>query len=197
MLKFRKYVAIAAVGVVTLASTPAFATEFGMVDMQELSKKSTAIASLNKQVEEANAKKTTDAQEKDKALAKEGEEIKKQRNVLAQDAFAKKAQEFDDKVKKIRGEFEERTRVLQAAYATALNQAQKVTLEIVKGLADQKKIDAVLPKGGLLYAKDSMDITDEVVKELNKKLPDVKLDLAKAKEDSKESKEESKDDKKN
>ena len=45
MLKFRKYVAIAAVGVVTLASTPAFATEFGMVDMQELSKKSTALES--------------------------------------------------------------------------------------------------------------------------------------------------------
>ena len=69
---------------------------------------------------------------------------------------------------------EQELRMQQAQFQQTLFTAQNKAMSdfmdrvtaAVKKIAEQKKIDIVLPQNSLLYAKDSMDITSDVMSAL-------------------------------
>ncbi len=59
----------------------------------------------------------------------------------------------------------------QQALFTAQNQAMGQLMDqvtaVVKQIADKKNLEVVLPKNAVLYAKDGMDITQDVLTGMN------------------------------
>jgi outer membrane protein len=62
---------------------------------------------------------------------------------------------------------------LDKAFSGALEQIQTTVGTIVKEVAAEKKMNAVLSSSQVLYSEAGMDITDEVLKRLDTKLPTV------------------------
>ena len=50
--------------------------------------------------------------------------------------------------------------------------------EIVESIAKEKGVTLVIPTSQLLYADPALDISQEALKKLDQKLPDIKLDFS-------------------
>ena len=64
---------------------------------------------------------------------------------------------------------------LDQAAAAALNEVRTAMIEVVGELADSRGFNLVLPSSGLLLFSPKIDLTDEVLGRLDKKLPNVKV----------------------
>jgi Skp family chaperone for outer membrane proteins len=72
-------------------------------------------------------------------------------------------------------DFQTKKRAFDASAQQALEQIQNQTFVIVKQIAAQKNITLVLYKDMVAWGPGTVDITPEVVAQLNQKLPSVKF----------------------
>ena len=70
---------------------------------------------------------------------------------------------------------QERRRQLDQAKALALNEVRSAVIEIVGELADIRGFNLVLPTSGLLLFSPQIDLTEEVLRRLDARLPNVKV----------------------
>ena len=68
-------------------------------------------------------------------------------------------------------------RSLDKAGSDALGKVHRQFQEITVALAKERSIQLIVPRSGLLYVDERYDISDEVLKRLNKQLPSVTLVL--------------------
>ena len=72
-----------------------------------------------------------------------------------------------------------RNRQLNDGYSEAMRKVEKAMVDVVAEYAVEKKLELVVTKGVVLYAGKTLDITGEVVKRVNKKLPTVAVEIPK------------------
>ena len=58
----------------------------------------------------------------------------------------------------------------ERAHLAAMEKVQEATMAIVKVIAEEKKINLVLPSSQVFYATDELNITKIVISRLNQKL---------------------------
>lgn len=159
------------------ASAPAV---IGVVDVQVILRDSTAMKSIQNQVETKRGQFQTEITGQEKKLRDQEQELKRQQSVLAADAFEAKRRDFEAQVASVQRDVQERRRVLDQAYGDGLKVVQKELTEIIAGIAKERGFTLVLPVGQTLYAEATLAVTDEALKRLNKKLPDVPLQFGAA-----------------
>jgi outer membrane protein len=149
-----------------------------VVNIQQVMKDSTAAKSVREQLEGKQKAFQADITKKEEALKKEDQELGKQRNVLAKDAFEEKARAFRAKATEVQKEVRSKKALLDTAFERSIADIQKATTEIIGELAKEKGFVVAVPTSQILYADNSLDISQEVLTRLNKKLPklDVKFD---------------------
>jgi outer membrane protein len=148
---------------------PATATEIGYVDMQQVLEKS----KLGSRVQGELRK---DFEPKAKPLAEEEQGIRGMQEALRRDA----ALMSKDQVQKKEGEIKQRIQAYErtaAAFQQELTKAQQEkgrevmvpAQKAVETVAKQKKLNMVVERNmtGLLFMDKGMDITDEVVKQMD------------------------------
>ena len=102
-------------------------------------------------------------------LEKEAQSLEKQKATLKADEYQKKAVALQRKMANIQEKYRPMVERVVAASQLALRDgAGKYVDEVIKKTAKQKGIKVVLPKNIALYVKDSADVTDTFVKNLDK-----------------------------
>jgi Skp family chaperone for outer membrane proteins len=104
----------------------------------------------------------------DKALAK-------QRSVLSAEAFADKRKAFEQDVAAVQRMAQERRRQLDQVAAVALGEVRNSLVEVVSELQGQRGFNLVLPSSAVLLFSPQIDLTDDVLAQLDQKLPTVKV----------------------
>jgi outer membrane protein len=167
---------------VALADTApaAAASEIATVNIQQIFSDSTAAKSVHDQLEGKSKTFQAEIAKKQDQLQKEDQELGKQQSVLSKAAFDEKAGAFRKKVADAQKEMQAKKALLDNASGRAGAEIQKAVNGIVSDLAREKGFVAALPTSEMLYADAKLDITTEVLKRLNDKLPqvDVKFDTA-------------------
>jgi len=150
------------------------------VNIQQIMRDSTAAQNVREQLESKQKSFQAEISKKEDQLQKEDQELGKQRSVLAKAAFDEKAAKFRTKATEVQKEVQSKKALLDSAFERALNDIQKVVTEIISDLAKEKGFIIAVPTSQILYADPKLDISDEVMKRLNQKLPklDVKFDAA-------------------
>lgn len=149
-----------------------------------------AVVNIQLVVKNANAAKTAlteiqkkrdayqnDINKKEEALKKQDTELSKQKSLLSAEAFETKRQEFKKQVVSVQKDVQVKRQELDKAYTQVLSQIQSSVLQIVADLSKEKGFDIAVPASQVLYAEKTLDISDEVLTRLNKKLPKVPLQL--------------------
>ena len=95
--------------------------------------------------------------------------------MLSKDAFEKKAEAFRTKATEAQKEVQSRKALLNSAFERSMGDIQKAVNDIVADLAKEKGFIMAVPTSETLYADPKLDISDEVVKRLNEKLPKIKV----------------------
>lgn len=172
----KSYFKIAALLVVFLgslgASQPAFAqgTKIAYVDLQralnEVDDGKAAKSRLKKDFEKKQ--KTLDAKQQD--VKKLKEDLEAQAMMLSEDAKRQKAMELQKKMYELQQMYVELQGELSKQEAKATKDIFVKMGKLIEQIGKEKGYDLILEKteSSVLYAKDGMDVTSELVKRYNK-----------------------------
>jgi outer membrane protein len=155
----------------------ASASQIAIVDVKKILNESSATKSIQQQIEEKRKAIQSEISKQEETLRKTDQDLAQQRSVLSKEAMDKKVQEFKTSVVEAQRNVQTKRSQLEKAYANALGEVEKVVVSIVSELADKKGFQVAIPKATALYAKDSLDISNEVLKTLDERLPKVKVKL--------------------
>lgn len=154
-----------------------------IVDLKKIVDDSKAAKSAQEEVEKLQKTYIKEAEKEEAKLKKREEQLLKQKKALSEEAFINNVKEFQNRIKDGHKEVVKKRRILEASYLKALEMIKEETYKVVEKIAKQKNIDVVIPKSQLLFAKEGLDISDEVLEQLNKDLAKVNINVEKAKED--------------
>lgn len=176
---------VAAIALLAFASpavaadaAPSAAVNVAVVNIQQVMRDSTAAQNVREQLEAKQKGFQADISKKEEALQKEDKELSKKRSVLSKEAFEEKARVFRSKATDVQKEVQEKKAVLDAAFERALAEIQKSVTEVIGEMSKEKGFALAVPTSQILYSDEKLDISAEVLKRLNQKLPklDVKFD---------------------
>ncbi len=152
-------------------------TVVGVVDIQKIMREATAARSIQEQIERRRSSYQAEIKQEETRLREVEQELARQQSLLAPDAFAARQREFRDQVAATQRTVQERRRILDQAYAQGVRQIQIEVTAIIRDIAQERRIDIVVPVAQTLFAAEALRITDEALKRLNKSLPEVTLEF--------------------
>lgn len=155
-------------------STSAQAAPIATLDVQTVFEEADIAKEVAKELKEKTDKMRKRLESVDADLARREEELRKKRAAMTEEKFMEEAAELRRVSREYRSEFQAEQDKIRAKQR-ALN--KKITDEIksvVEALSKKKKFKAVIGKAYLIYADDMIDITEDVIKNVNKNLKDKK-----------------------
>lgn len=174
--------ALAAALVVFLSMSPAAqaqdkAPTIAIVDVQKILADAKAAQSLEKQIQAKREAFQKEFAAKEADLKKSQNDIIAQKEKLAAADFDKKRMEFEKKVSDTKSLFEKRRNALQQGSDKAIQELRKNIIESAAKVADSKGYDIVLTRDSVIVAEKTLDITADVLKQIDSTLTDVKLQV--------------------
>lgn len=146
-----------------------------VVDYQRILRDAKAAQAIRTQIDARRKALQDQFAKEEKRLFDADKELAKQRGVLSPEAFAEKRKAFEEDVVRVQRQAQQRRRQLDQVATIALGEVRNAMVEIVGELAEQRKFNLVLPSSAVLLFSPSIDLTDEVMTQLDKRLPTVKV----------------------
>ncbi|MGH6896686.1 MAG: OmpH family outer membrane protein [Geminicoccaceae bacterium] len=146
-----------------------------VIDYQRILREAAAARSIRAQIEARRQVYQEEVSREEQRLHEEDKEFARQRSVLSPEAFAEKRRQFEQDVADVQRLVQERRRELDRLSAAALNEVKQALIEIVTSMAEERGFNLVLPSSELLFFARTLDLTEEVLAELDARLPEVQL----------------------
>lgn len=152
-------------------------TSIGIIDINKVLTESKAAVDASKQIEKIQKKSEEESKKEDELIIKEREKLIEQQSVMAPEAFEVKVAEFEKKVQSYQIERQEKLRKLDQMVQKARAQILEEVKPIINDYAGELGITVILEKNAVIMSADDMDMTDQVIKILNKNLPKIEVKL--------------------
>ena len=149
-----------------------------VIRMDAIQTDAKVLQDLKKQKESFENKLREELTRDQEKLEKEKAEIEKSQDVLSREALQRRVVDYQNKVAKLQRDLTERAQSVEMAYQKALNEIQTKHLDpIIEGIIDKKQlslvIDGRMARTGANV--ENLDITNDVVKALDKKVSKIKM----------------------
>lgn len=142
------------------------------VDVQKAIEKSNMGKKAKEEMKKEADKRNKELEKKKADIDKMREDIEKKRAVLAEEAFAKRAQELQEEMQKFNQAAAKAQGELQKKESDLLDPIVKKMKSVIEKISKEKGINMVLQSNPnaqiVLYATPDADITDEVVQAVDK-----------------------------
>jgi Skp family chaperone for outer membrane proteins len=152
-------------------------TNIAVVDVEKILNDSKAGQSIQSQLKKRREAFQKEFSSKENELMESEKKLVDEKASLDPEEFAKKRREFEKKLLETRNLFQKRRNSLDKGLGNALTDLRKNIIEVTAEVSDEAKYQVVLTHDSVVIVEKSMDITDEVLKRLNKKVPTIKLDI--------------------
>lgn len=149
-----------------------------IVRMDAIQNEAHVLQDLRKQRESFESKLRDELTAEQKKLEKEKAEIEKSQDVLSRDALQRRVVDYQNRVTKLQRDLNERAQSVEESFQKALTEIQTKHLDpIIEGIIAKKNLSMVIDGR---FARtganvENLDITDEVVNALDKKVSKVKM----------------------
>jgi outer membrane protein len=95
--------------------------------------------------------------------------------VLSVDAFNAKMHDFQVRYDALDHGVQATRQALQQAFNDAMTKVENAALQIISDIAAERKANLVVTKAAVLFTAPGLDVTQEVIRRLDEKMPDVPL----------------------
>jgi outer membrane protein len=163
-----------------LLMAPAYAqtaTKILTVDAQKILKESTAAQDIRKQLDTQRDKYQAEIKKEEDKMRASEQEILKSRDKLTKEQLVEKQKALQSEFRSMESRVQQRKKALDSAYSQGMDKVQEVLSGIISAQAKAVGANIVLPKGATMWSAADLEITDAVLKELNQKLPTVKVTI--------------------
>lgn len=168
-----------AIEVVSDNAADAANMRIAVIRMDGIQMEADVLKNLREQRESYENKLRDELTKRQKDLEEEKKEIEKSQDILSQDALQRRVVDYQNKVAKLQRDLTERAQSVETSYQKALNEIQTKHLDpIIEGIIDKKNLSLVIDGRMARIGKDAqnLDITDETIKALNKKVSKIKME---------------------
>lgn len=167
---------------VTTNAAKASDLRIAIVNMDKIQTEAKVLDDLHKQRADYEKKLKAKLEKEQKSIEKEKKDIEKSQDILSQEALQKRVIDYQRRINDFQRQLSDSAQSIETTYQNALQTIQKEHLDPVIQTIIAKKdlslvIDGRMARIGA-NAKD-LDITDEVVDALNKKVSSVKMEKPK------------------
>ena len=148
-----------------------------VINVQTVFREAAAIRSIRSQIDKqvTTYKKEIALQENE--LRAKQQELSRQKTLLDPEAYRERRGEVDRRLGRLERYSQNRKRVVERAFATARITVLKTLREIVDKFANEKGFTVVFRKSQFLFVSPQYEVTQEIIKRLDAKLPTVKVEL--------------------
>ncbi|MBR6598324.1 MAG: OmpH family outer membrane protein [Alphaproteobacteria bacterium] len=168
-----------AMAVVSSDAASAANMRIAVIRMDAIQTTADVLKDLRSQKESYESKLRDELTKKQKELEEEKAEIEKSQDVLSRDALQRRVVDYQNRVTKLQRELTERAQSVEMSFQKALNEIQEKHLDpVIEGIIAKKQLSLVIDGRMARTGADvaNLDITDEVIKALDKKVSKVKMD---------------------
>jgi Skp family chaperone for outer membrane proteins len=145
------------------------------VDVQQILRDSLVAKDVQAQMDQRTDRYTKEVTSQENDLQKTQEELEKERTTLAPDAFNERMRDFQRRYDALDNRVQATRQALQQSYNDAMTKVETTALQIISDIAAERKANLVVAKAAVLFEAPELDITQEVIKRLDVKLPQVQL----------------------
>jgi outer membrane protein len=170
---FALVLAIAAPAAPAVAIEKIAPVSVAVVDAQLIMRQSDAAKKIRDQIEARRKIYEKDFQQREAEVREAEKSLAQQRAILANDVFQAKLREHQEKVAALQRDGQAMKHQLDQAYGRANGKVRQAMIEIVADVAGETGVGLVLFKNQIFLGDRKIDVTEEVMTRLNKRLPSV------------------------
>ena len=150
-------------------------TNLGVVDLNYILSESDAAVDAANQIENKAKQIEEEIKNTDQSLIDEQNELIESQQIMAPAAFDEKRKEYENKVQNYNVTRQEKLMSIDRLVAESRNQVLNALKPILEEISNDKGITILLEKNSVLLNAENMDITEEALEILNKKLPSIEV----------------------
>jgi len=170
------FVFVAGFSGVSFSGTAAAETKIAVVDVEALLASSQAAKSIKKQVDDKREVFLKDVKDEEDKLRAEQKAIEDKRAEMSKEDLLKKAQEFEKRRITARNTLQEKKAALDKSYSKAMNKLTGTIADVCQEIANERSIDLIITRQNIIIGSNSLDITQDVMSRMDKKLPSLSLE---------------------
>tara|TARA_B100001121_G_C18299305_1_gene438969 strand:- start:11 stop:568 length:558 start_codon:yes stop_codon:yes gene_type:complete len=152
-------------------------TSIGVLDLNKVLLESKAAKNAAEEIDEIAKNIENELINSDENMIKEQNKLVEAQSIMAPEAFELKRKEYEEKVQNYNIERQNKLISVDKLVENSRNEILTFLKPILEEISETKGITVILEKGTVLLNAETMDITDEVIKKLNKALPKIDVSL--------------------
>ncbi|KDB19448.1 OmpH family outer membrane protein [Wolbachia endosymbiont of Glossina morsitans morsitans] len=149
-------------------------TKAAIIDSDKVINESLALQNIQQQIKEQNSRLQQEFESELEKLKPSKEEFE----LLSEEAKKEKTEQFNKHTVNTRDNYAKKMLHLEESYRDAVESVFNKIKEVAKKTAEKNNIDLVLfisKKNQVLYSMDEVDLSDVVLNNINKKIPEFAL----------------------
>ncbi len=146
-----------------------------IIDSQKILRDAVAAKDVRSQLRTIRATFQKELTGEEEKLREEEQQLLRQRSILSTEAFDAKREEFERKVTAVQRGMQDRNRALQSILADANKKIVRAVYDIVAGMVESRGFNIVLDRAQTVFLVEGVDISADVITELDKKLPTIPI----------------------
>lgn len=163
-------------------STPAEAQQnlarIAILEVERVLSDSTAGKAAGNQINELRKRYQNELQKAEENLRNEEADLVRQRATMSQEAFDERRRSFERKVQDTRKLVQDRTGTIDGMMRDARDQIGRSALGVLEELMKERNFNVVLDRKQIVATDPALEITDEVIARVNKRLPSITISSA-------------------
>ena len=152
-------------------------TSIGVLDLNRVLLDAKAAKNAAKEIDEIAKEIEKELINSDENMINEQNKLIEAQSIMAPEAFELKRKEYEEKVQNYNIERQNKLVSVDRLVENSRNEILDKLKPILEEMSEAKGITVILEKGTVLLNAETMDITDEVIKALNKELPKIEVSL--------------------
>ena len=145
------------------------------IDMDLLISKSLAGKSINNQIKSQNKNNLEKFKKIEIDIKKEDEDISNKKNILSEDEYKKMVSQLNKKIKNYRAMVSENVDKNNKLKISATKKLINKLNPILSDYSEKNSISIILQKRDIIIGKNSLNITDDIIKILDQNVKEIKI----------------------
>jgi outer membrane protein len=150
---------------------------FAVIDVQRVIRDSKATRSIRPQIEKLKEGYETGFKKQEEELRAANQDLTRQRAILSPEAYADRRREFQQRATGVQREVQEAKRLLDRALGNSMAKVHNTLRQITTEIAKEQTLTAIFPRTAVILVERKYDITAEVLKRLDERLPSVAVTI--------------------
>jgi outer membrane protein len=155
--------------------SPVSGLRIAILDLTSIRRDSLVVKNIRDQIVTFREVFRKNIQKEEVALKAANQDLAKKRNILTPEEFAKERRKFQQKVVALQRMVQQSKQALDQTRSIAMVEVEKMLNKIITKIALDRDINIILRRDVTILASRTLEITSDVLKELNSKLPKVKV----------------------